>query len=124
MQFPLLSLPVKTCSGKISLLHYRNKYGEFTKIRTDTIELPSRGPRYGNWNRYDNGPPLVIKKPKITIIMKRTPDFFKNMEEFERIREEAIKQEEQEMAKKDEEQEMAKKDEEQVNSQEAKPVQE
>ena len=66
----------------------------------------------------------MIKKPKITIIMKRTPDFFKNMEEFERIREEAIKQEEQEMAKKDEEQEMAKKDKEQVNSQEAKPVQE
>ncbi len=65
-------------------------------IRTDTIELPSRGPRYGGYERY----PSVIKKPKITISMKRTPDFFKNMEEFEKIREEAIKQEELEQAKK------------------------
>ena len=65
-------------------------------IRTDTIELPSRGPRYGQYDRY----PSVIKKPKITIGIKRTPDFFKNMEEFEKIREEAIKQEELEMAQK------------------------
>ena len=65
------------------------------KIRTDTIELPLRNQR----NYYYNNGRDHIKKPKITIIMKRSPDFFKNMEEFERIREEAIKQEEIEMAK-------------------------
>ena len=68
---------------------YRNNYGEIIKVRTDTVELPIKG-----HEGYDDA--TYTKKPKIVVVMKRSADFFKNMEEFERIREEAIKKQEQE----------------------------
>ena len=70
------------------MIAYRNKYGELVKVRTDTVELPARGGEY-----HYNQP---AKKPKIQVVIKRSDNFFEYMEEFERIREEAIKMEEQE----------------------------
>ena len=64
------------------------------KVRTDTVELPARG----GGDYYYNQP---VKKPKIQVVIKRSENFFEYMEEFERIREEAIKMEEQEKMTKD-----------------------
>ena len=58
------------------------------------MELPDRSGRgYNNQH--------MVKKPKIEIVINRSDDFFQRMEEFEKIREDAIKREEQELAQKE-----------------------
>ena len=56
------------------LFSYRNNYATFQEIKTKTITVQG--------NRGDS------KKAKLFITLKRRPEFFENMEKFNKIREE------------------------------------
>ena len=72
--------------SQIYVLHlnhddYRNQYATIAKTMTSTVELPLKR-RGGN----QDGP--GVKKAQIKIIMSRHPDFYTNVEIFEKLRQE------------------------------------
>ena len=59
----------------------RNNYAVFQEIKTKTISVQSTREDNNNGGRES-------KKAKLFITLKRSPDFFENMEKFNKIREE------------------------------------
>jgi len=58
----------------------RNNYAIFQEIKTKTISVQS--------TKEENNGGRESKKAKLFITLRRSPDFFENMEKFNKIREE------------------------------------